>query len=259
MQKLKLIASDIDGTLLQNGQTEISPEMFYLIEKMHQEGILFCAASGRQYSSLKRLFAPVADKIAYVCENGAAIFKDDILLAKTPLPQQAAQQLVQDILAQPDCEVLISGANTSYLLPKRTDYVEHIQFFLGNHIAQINTVEEIPEEILKISAYCYGGATACVPALSPQWASVFNIAVAGACWLDFTIAHKGAALQQLGALLSILPNEMAAFGDNFNDLEMLRYAQHSYAMCSAVPEVCKAAKHTVSRVEDAVSSLLNIF
>ncbi|MEM5781397.1 MAG: HAD-IIB family hydrolase, partial [Lawsonibacter sp.] len=71
---IRLIASDIDGTLLQNGATEIAPAIFREIDRLRTKGILFCPASGRQYHSLRRLFAPVADELAYVCENGAVVF-----------------------------------------------------------------------------------------------------------------------------------------------------------------------------------------
>ena len=49
---IKLIASDLDGTLLY-GRDSVSEEMFELIREMKKRGILFVAASGRQYQSLK--------------------------------------------------------------------------------------------------------------------------------------------------------------------------------------------------------------
>ena len=57
---IRLIASDIDGTLLQNNARTLSEELFDLIRKLHRSGILFVPASGRQYLNLRSLFAPVA-------------------------------------------------------------------------------------------------------------------------------------------------------------------------------------------------------
>ena len=48
---IKLIASDIDGTLVPEGSHEISPEYFKVIEDLREIGIRFCACSGRQYPS----------------------------------------------------------------------------------------------------------------------------------------------------------------------------------------------------------------
>ena len=70
---IKLICSDIDGTLLQYGKKELEDEIFEQIRELHRRGILFCPASGRQYTSLRKLFAPVADCCVFLCENGGVI------------------------------------------------------------------------------------------------------------------------------------------------------------------------------------------
>ena len=49
---IKLICSDIDGTLLQYGKKELEDEIFEQIRELHRRGILFCPASGRQYTCL---------------------------------------------------------------------------------------------------------------------------------------------------------------------------------------------------------------
>ena len=58
---VKMICSDLDGTLLPYGQSAISQEICEEIRELARHGILFCPASGRQYTSLRKLFAPVAD------------------------------------------------------------------------------------------------------------------------------------------------------------------------------------------------------
>lgn len=67
---IKMVCSDLDGTLLQYGKKLIEGEIFDEIRALHDRGILFCPASGRQYTSLRKLFAPVADDCIYLCENG---------------------------------------------------------------------------------------------------------------------------------------------------------------------------------------------
>jgi len=69
---IKLIVSDIDGTLV-NNQKEI-PHLFWeVFEQVHQKGILFCVASGRQIQSLYELFAPIKHLIAFAPDNGASL------------------------------------------------------------------------------------------------------------------------------------------------------------------------------------------
>ena len=46
---IKLVASDVDGTLVPDGTFEINPEIYDVIKKLKEKGITFAAASGRQY------------------------------------------------------------------------------------------------------------------------------------------------------------------------------------------------------------------
>lgn len=83
---IKMICSDIDGTLLQYGRKKLEGEIFDQIRALHDRGILFCPASGRQYTSLRLLFAPVADCCVFLCENGGVLFKDEHCIAENPCP-----------------------------------------------------------------------------------------------------------------------------------------------------------------------------
>ena len=71
---IKLIVSDIDGTLLPYGSAALDEKLFELILRLRERGVIFCPASGRQYHSLRALFAPVCDELTYLCENGAIVY-----------------------------------------------------------------------------------------------------------------------------------------------------------------------------------------
>ena len=70
---IKLVASDIDGTLLPEGTAQINPEIFEVIRKLKEKDILFAAASGRHYTSMSKLFAPVEHDMIFITENGAYV------------------------------------------------------------------------------------------------------------------------------------------------------------------------------------------
>ena len=70
---VKFIASDLDGTLL-DGERRLPEEIFPLIRKLTSLGVLFAPASGRQYANIRKLFAPVADDVVFICENGALVY-----------------------------------------------------------------------------------------------------------------------------------------------------------------------------------------
>ena len=235
---VRLIASDIDGTLLRNYAPEIDGEIFRQIRRLAGLGVRFCPTSGRQHTSLRRLFAPVADEIYYLCENGAIVYgKGEAapVLGKTAMDRALAEQLIGEIVARPECEVLISGANISYLMPKAQEVVTHIRDFTGNNIVLIHSPEEIQEEIIKVSAFCVPDTRKTEAELAPKWNRHFRGAVAGLQWLDFTLADKGVGIRTLCQSLNILPEEVMAFGDNFNDVPMLETVGHPVLMETAHP------------------------
>ena len=115
---IRLVCSDLDGTLLQYGKKELEGEIFDQIRALHDRGILFCPASGRQYTSLRKLFAPVADCCIFLCENGGVIYKDELCIAKKPMPRALAEEIAEDLWSRSDGqgEVMLSGQNTACLL-----------------------------------------------------------------------------------------------------------------------------------------------
>lgn len=252
---ISLIACDIDGTLLHGGERQIAPAVFSQIRRLMDKGIAFCPASGRQYGSLQRLFAPLGPEMYCLCENGAAIFgPGGRLLSKTPLPRDLALGLCHEILEVEDCEVLISGENTSYLCPKGPDFEEHIRWFTGNNICRVPAPEAVPEDIIKVSAYCPENLEGTRAALVPRWEKRFHAAVAGEAWLDFTLADKGTGLRQLCRILDISAGQVMAFGDNFNDAPMLRLAGHPYIMDTAHPQL-REEFSVCSSVEEILRTL----
>ena len=72
----------------------------------------------------------------------------------------------------------------------------------------------------------------------------------GAIDLIIPGCHKAAGLKCLVEQWKITPDQCAAFGDGGNDIEMLRYCKHSYAMANAGEEVKRVAKHVCPSNED---------
>ena len=240
---VKLIACDIDGTLIPYGKTDLPDELFPLVRALRKKGILFCPASGRQYHSLRRSFAPVHDEICYLAENGAAIFGiggDEAsapLLYKSVFPREVALDLCRDVMSCPDTDVFISGVNTTYLCRCGEKVLAHTRNILNNRYEIVDDPHDIPEEIIKVSAYCNNGVALPFQTLALRWESVFRTVVSGPMWIDFTLVDKGDGIVELCKALGISPGEVAAFGDNWNDLSMLRAVGHPYLMSCADPKL----------------------
>ena len=62
---IKLIVSDVDGTLVPEGTNNINPELFELILRLKKKGVYFAVASGRHKCSIEKIFAPVKEEDVY--------------------------------------------------------------------------------------------------------------------------------------------------------------------------------------------------
>ena len=227
---IRLVCSDLDGTLLQYGKKELEGEIFDQIRALHDRGILFCPASGRQYTSLRKLFAPVADCCIFLCENGGVIYKDELCIAKNPMPRALAEEIAEDLWSRSDGqgEVMLSGQNTAYLMERGLGMLDRIKF-IGNNYQVIQDPSEIPEDIVKVSVYLHEGVAAYADRFVPRWEQA-NCAVAGPYWIDTTLANKGIGVQSICKILDFDLADVMAFGDNYNDVSMLDIVGHPYIM-----------------------------
>lgn len=66
---IKLIATDVDGTLVKDGTMQIDPEYMTVIKELVQKGIIFAVCSGRQFISERKLFAPIKDQLLYITDG----------------------------------------------------------------------------------------------------------------------------------------------------------------------------------------------
>ncbi|WP_321973958.1 HAD family hydrolase [Paratractidigestivibacter sp.] len=72
MGRIRLIASDIDATpLFDRRARTLNPDALVAVEHALDAGIMFVAASGRQCFNMRNLFGSLADRLIYVCDNGA--------------------------------------------------------------------------------------------------------------------------------------------------------------------------------------------
>ena len=254
---IKLIASDIDGTLLLNGATRVSDEMFTLIRRLKEKNIVFVVASGRQYKNLRELFSPVKDDIAYICENGGICLYQDEIIHENNLPEKLAFKIAEDILAHKNCELQISTSEIQYLKPKTVKFLEMMQQEIGLKIETINDLNEVTAPILKIAMHCKGGIKN-----AEYWQQKYGdscaIQYGRYDWMDFAplLTNKGTALKILMKHLGIKKQNSIAFGDYYNDIGMLQAVGMPIVMDSAPKDMQEHAHHTAKTVEDELQKIL---
>lgn len=255
---IKVIASDLDGTLLLHGAQEINPEIYDIILALQQKGIHFISASGRQIASQLNLFRPIADKISYISENGAVCFHQGKKLAAFGMNRDLANRILNAIDQFSDCKAVVSGAETCYLKSGDDDFLYHVRHVLNNTTAVVDDFSEINEPIVKIAFFDCSGTYAHADYFKETFQSEIKVVTSGSDWVDFMPygTNKGTALKILLETLEIAPEDMIAFGDQENDVEMLTLAGKSYAMVSAVPAAKEVADATTDSVEKTLLELL---
>ena len=259
-EQIKLIVSDIDGTLIPYGERTLPEALFPAIRALREAGILFCPASGRQYHALYRLFAPVGEEIGYLCENGAVVMGPGPegqaqMLSKTTMPRETAIALCCEIMELPGCLTLVSGAEAGYVLGRDNPLLEMMAAEEGSRMRSVERFEEI-DEILKVSVYAPDGVALPSERLGPRYGGMFRMAEAGPAWLDFTVADKGKGLRGLCAALGVDLAETLAFGDNWNDVPMLDLVGMPYLMSTAAPQLRARYPRQCSDVMDVIGEIL---
>lgn len=250
---IRLIASDLDGTLLQKDGS-LPADTFSVIRALKEKGILFCAASGRQYANLRRLFAPVADEICYISENGSYVTAQGQCAAQT-IARENALPLIQDIL-DAGMEVLLSIPESSVMLTGASRaFTDDIFYRLRNTSAMVQDPAVYADQYIKISGFHPDGVTHLAKPLQEKWGRIMHADIAGQKWLDFTMTNKSDGIRILSGLLGIDTAEMAAFGDQFNDLAMLQAVGHPYLMENAPDDMktyrfplCHSVLDTVRKI-----------
>ena len=260
---IKLIVSDIDGTLVKDGENQINPELFDVIMQLKKKkGIHFAAASGRQAASIEYTFAPIRKEIFYVAENGSYLGCCGRNLFLYPVERTLADDLAEAIRKDPQLEVMTSGAKGTYL---ETDNQEFIDWMINGyhfHIIHVDDVTKVDDEIIKVSAYKKEGIQKATKYLFDRYSDRMKMTISGDMWMDCMAlgVNKGEAVKTLQESLGIAPEETMVFGDQLNDIEMLNRAYYSFAVGNAREEVKKAARFQADRnVNDGVLKILKLF
>ncbi len=111
--KIKLIASDMDGTLL-DGDGLVPPETFDLIIALRERGVRFVASSGRRYDRLCEFFGPVRDRMDFVASNGAQVFADGVQIDREVYSHLAIRRLAKTVAMFPNMHLALFDRTKSY-------------------------------------------------------------------------------------------------------------------------------------------------
>lgn len=234
---VKFIATDLDGTLLNNDRA-LPEGIFDVVTELYRCGVLFAPASGRQYANLKKLFAPVADKLLFLCENGALVKYKDETIYLNPVSDGDALRAIEEIRKIPHLYPLLCGTQNAYIDDESEPFYGCAVRSYTNCI-KVDDVKSVlgRERVCKISVYDeIGSAVNCIQKLPPRLPRL-RVILSGAEWCDVSApdADKGAAIRFIQEKFSFKREECVAFGDHMNDYEMLTECGHAYITENAYP------------------------
>ncbi len=256
---IKLIASDLDGTLLLNGAQDLPEEMFDLIPRLKKAGILFAAASGRQYANMRRLFAPVVSDMAFICENGALVVKDDKILYQEIFDSDLMKDIIQAVNEKEGAEYSCSTKDFYYIQPKTEEFYNLLKNVVKCNCKVIKGMEEITLPCLKMAVYEPAGVTdECIKYWQNRFSDRCKVVTSGTAWIDFIPfqTNKAIGLRNLQDMYGIAADECMAFGDEYNDIEMLQAVKYSFAMAHSKPGVRASADFEAEREEPVLEAIL---
>ena len=247
----------MDGTLL-NANHEVSNRFFAQFERLKEKGILFIAASGRQYESMVSKLDAIKNDIIIIAENGAyAKYRNEVLLT-TPLGEKNIPEILNILDIIEGANPVLCSKNSAYVSAKSERFID----MLKEYYTQFKIVEDlqnVKDEILKIAIFHFEDSERFLYPPLQHLENDYKVKVSGANWVDISHknANKGFALQQVMTSYNITPNEIMVFGDYNNDLEMLKLADYSFAMANAHPNVKAVANYsTTSNTDFGVENIL---
>jgi Cof subfamily protein (haloacid dehalogenase superfamily) len=272
---VKLIALDIDGTLLDSRWTLPEANRSAIAEATRR-GIEVALVTGRRYDFALPIAVQLGVPLTMIVGNGALIRTQD---GKTHLrhllPREtAARVLEMTKLWRDGAAVIFDRPRENQVMlevvatddPIRSAYYARNREFVGQAVPLENCLTEDPLQVMlcgKVAPMRDAEAVL----LAAQQAEEFKVASTVYESRDFAMidvlhprCSKGAALAEWAALRGLAREEVMAIGDNHNDLEMLSFAGIPVVMGNCVAALRNFGWHeTASNDDNGVAAAIEQF
>ncbi|MGO1948000.1 MAG: HAD family hydrolase [Mycobacteriaceae bacterium] len=268
---LGLVVLDMDGTLLDG--SGCVPEGFWeLLPVMQDRGTVVVPASGRQYATLRSMFAEHGIR-TYLAENGTVVMHDGEVVSTSPIAHDTVRDIIGAARTVADSDVrlgvVVCAPEVGYVESTDAEFLDEASKYYHS-MAQVEDLDAVlvqqNPDVVKVAVFAYGSAEAAAPLLftgqsaaAPQVDGETAVVISGVNWIDIMnpAANKGAALRELQSELGVPRERTAVFGDYLNDLEMIREGDYSFAMANAHPGITEAANYTApANTDDGVVRVL---
>jgi Cof subfamily protein (haloacid dehalogenase superfamily) len=256
---IRLVATDMDGTLL-NSKHEIHESFFPVFRKLKDHGIIFVAASGRQYFNLAKALEKVKDEVIFAAENGSYVVFQDQEIHIQAIDHEIVKELVLKSREIPNTYPIICGKKKAYVESDEPEFINHLKLYFERYEIVKDLTEIEDDQFLKFTLCDLAGSEVNSYPHYKHYEKSLQVKVSGPIWLDISHrdANKGKAMEVLQKKFNVSFEQTMVFGDYLNDLEMLGKAHYSYAMANAHPDIKKIARFIAkSNDENGVVEVLS--
>lgn len=265
LNKIKMVCSDVDGTLVEEGKAGLNPEYYDEIRRLKEKGIMFAVISGRSYEASYPLFVPVCNEIIFINDNGAALHYQGKTIKAHSIEDELAKELIRDLKEELKPVTYISSLTGSYAYGPNTKFCDVLKYEFG---LKLNELQNMPEDLPKNAGVMSIGVFHPVDAkqaIGEEFIEKWNqhekiqAVPGGQYWFNIIQknVNKGVALKELMEMYGLENEEVIAIGDNMNDIEMLSLVTNSVAIGNARPEVKEICKYeTDTCANDGVLQIL---
>ena len=244
---IKIIATDMDGTLLDpRGQLDL-PRLEKILDQLDQRDIRFVIATGNEIHRMRELLGHLAERVVLVVANGARIFENNKLIqAQTWDDAMVGKALVHFKGRECRDQFVVTGMKGGFV-KKGTVFTDLEKFMSPEMIEKfyqrMNFVEEFQSDlfggVLKMSMVVGKERSSSVlQEINDLFDGHVRAVSSGYGCIDILQAgvHKAWGLEKLLKRWNLQSEQIMAFGDSENDVEMLELAGIAYAMENADDE-----------------------
>lgn len=253
---IKLVLTDMDGTFL-NNRGDFNRNLYNDVKKiMHEKDVVFAPVTGKQCERVEELFGEDTNDLWILGDSATRIKHNGEFVYESLLNNKLGLEIIQ-LLEEISLEHTIIACTKEAAVVKQDISQEEAAIVRGSYaqVRQVADFKEITDDFVKITIHdpslnCFETREK----LAPFFESAYIVA-SEAAWIDIADAnvHKGTTVEQLQRMLNVSPEETLAFGDGYNDIELMNRAEYSFAVRNAVEELKDAANFiTRSNEEDAV-------
>lgn len=258
-RRVRVVAIDLDGTLLRSDKSYDAERFERLLDRCLDQGVRVVIASGRQYLSMSRMFAR-PELLSFVADNGAVVVDHGELVHAVHVDDDLVREVVDLVDDHPELKAFASAPERAWAPADcPPDLVALLQSAYAN-LVLVDSLTEIDEPVTKFALGTLPEQSERLArALSEQLGGRLTAVTTGHQGFDLIVPgrHKAWGMGLLLERWGIGFDELAAFGDSGNDVELLAAAGQSWAMAEADPRVVEVAGHRApSNDESGVLAVL---